>query len=57
MSGAALGAVALPGTFPQYLAAIQAMHLGGAALFAVKFAIAWPVVYHLCNGLRHLVCI
>ena len=55
LSGAAVAALALPGSFPQYLAMVQDMHLGPAMIFLAKFAIAWPFAFHLFNGCRHLV--
>ena len=43
-------------SYPAALAKLTEMGMTGAPLlFAVKFAIAWPVMYHLLNGLRHLV--
>ena len=53
--GSAIGAMALPGTFPQYLAMLQELHIGAPILFTAKFALAWPFTYHLLNGIRHLV--
>jgi succinate dehydrogenase (ubiquinone) cytochrome b560 subunit len=44
----------LPGSFPHYLALVNSMHFGGALIFATKFALAWPFMFHFANGLRHL---
>ena len=54
LTGAGLGALLLPGNFPMFLAQISDMHLGGLLIFTAKFALAWPVMYHLWNGFRHL---
>ena len=43
-------------TYPAVLAKVAEMGLTAAPLvFAAKFAIVWPVMFHLFNGLRHLV--
>ena len=43
-------------SYPAALAKVTEMGLSGAPLlFAAKFAIVWPVMFHLFNGLRHLV--
>ena len=57
LSGAAVGSMALTTNFPAALAALQATQLGAPTLFALKFAIAWPVAFHTLNGIRHLVLI
>merc|ERR1719430_2402849 len=54
LAGMGLVAVALPGSFPSYLAMLQEMHFGGAIIFTTKFILAWPVFFHLFNGFRHL---
>merc|ERR1712059_201927 len=54
LSAVGLGAVALPGSFPTYLAMMQDMHYGLVVIFATKFILAWPVFFHLFNGFRHL---
>merc|ERR1719383_1289907 len=54
LSGVAIGAMTLPGTYPMWLSYLQDMHLGAPIIFAAKFALAWPVTYHLFNGCRHL---
>ena len=53
--GAALGSLLIPGTFPEALAVLQDMHFGPALISTAKFALAWPVTYHILNGMRHLV--
>ena len=55
LTGFAVGAIASNSTFPIFLAYLQSWKFGGALIFLGKFAIAWPVTYHLFNGLRHLV--
>lgn len=52
--GFGIGTVVLPGSFPHYLEMIQALHFGGAIILSVKFILAWPFMFHLCNGVRHL---
>jgi len=54
LSAVALGAVALPGSFPHYLAMVQDLHFGMALLTLTKFALAYPVMFHFWNGFRHL---
>ena len=45
-------------SYPAALAAVGEMGLLAAPLvFAAKFAIVWPVMFHLFNGFRHLVSI
>ncbi|MCL4130134.1 UNVERIFIED_CONTAM: hypothetical protein GTU68_040480 [Idotea baltica] len=46
--------LALPGSFPHYLGVLEAMHYGSAFIFLAKFAIAFPFVFHVANGFRHL---
>ena len=55
LTGFGVGAIASGSTFPVFLAYLQSWKFGGALIFLGKFAIAWPVTYHLFNGLRHLV--
>ena len=54
LSGVALGAVALPGSYPHYLAMVQALGIGPVLIFSTKFVLAFPIVYHFWNGFRHL---
>jgi len=39
----------------QFADMMNASTLGSAALFAAKFALAFPICYHASNGVRHLV--
>ena len=55
MYGYALLAVASAQNHAALLAQVQSFGFGPAVITAAKFAIAWPFVYHLFNGLRHLV--
>lgn len=55
LSAFALGSLALSAPFPAYLEALQSAQMGGAMIFAAKFALAWPFTFHLFNGCRHLV--
>ena len=42
------------GTFPVWLNTVQELHFAAPLLIAAKFALAWPVTFHLFNGCRHL---
>jgi len=55
LSGFAIGMLSLPGSYPFYLDLVQNMHLGGVIIFSAKFLLAFPFMFHLCNGVRHLV--
>ncbi|XP_042237871.1 succinate dehydrogenase cytochrome b560 subunit, mitochondrial-like [Homarus americanus] len=55
MSGFSIGMLALPGSYPHYLSLVQSMEFGGVLICGVKFLLAMPFMYHLCNGVRHLV--
>ncbi|XP_066989330.1 succinate dehydrogenase cytochrome b560 subunit, mitochondrial [Macrobrachium rosenbergii] len=55
MSGFSIGMLALPNSYPFYLDLIQSMQFGGFIIFGAKFALALPFIYHLNNGIRHLV--
>jgi len=53
--GFAIATMMLPnGSIPQYLNALQHAHLSPGLIFAAKFAIAFPLMFHLCSGIRHL---
>jgi len=49
-----LGMLVLPGSFPYYLGFVQSLAVGPALIASAKFLLAWPFVYHLANGIRHL---
>jgi len=55
MSGFSIGIVALPNSYPYYLNLVETMHYGGSLIFLAKFALAFPFMFHTCNGVRHLV--
>ena len=56
MTGFAIFPFATSLSYPAALAAVGEMGLLAAPLvFAAKFAIVWPVMFHLFNGFRHLV--
>merc|ERR1719342_628982 len=52
--GDALLAVAASQNHAALLEQVQALNLGPALITTAKFVIAWPFVYHLFNGVRHL---
>merc|ERR1719383_535900 len=54
LSGVGLGALLIPGNFPMLLNDIAAMQFGSALIFTSKFVLAFPVMFHLWNGFRHL---
>ena len=54
LSGFALGAVALPGSYPHYLSMVQQLGIGPVLIFSTKFVLAFPIIYHFWNGFRHL---
>jgi len=49
-----VGVVVAPGDFPSYLEAVKNLQLATPILFTAKALMAFPLVYHYCNGLRHL---
>ncbi|XP_071523245.1 succinate dehydrogenase cytochrome b560 subunit, mitochondrial-like [Panulirus ornatus] len=55
LSAFSIGMLALPGSYPYYLGLVQTMEFGGLIIFGAKFCLALPFMYHLCNGIRHLV--
>merc|ERR1712203_364987 len=54
LSAVALGAVALPGSYPHYLSMVQALGIGPVLIFSAKFVLAFPILFHFWNGFRHL---
>ena len=54
LSAFALGAVALPGSYPHYLSMVQALGIGPVLIFSAKFVLAFPILFHFWNGFRHL---
>jgi len=53
-SAFAIAMLALPGSFPHYLNALNSCQFGGGMIFLTKFALAFPFMFHLSNGIRHL---
>jgi succinate dehydrogenase cytochrome b556 subunit len=51
-----VGAIVSSSSFPVMLDTLQSMQFGTPLIFLAKFAIAWPMTFHLFNGCRHLVC-
>merc|ERR1712087_421808 len=55
LTGFAIFGMASNYSYPWVLAQVAQMSfMGPALIFLGKFAIAWPVMYHLFNGCRHL---
>merc|ERR1739846_204873 len=54
LTGFALFGIASNYSFPWLLSQVTQLGIGGGLIFLGKFAIAWPVMYHLFNGCRHL---
>ena len=56
LTGFAIFGMASNYSYPWVLSQVaQFSFMGPALIFLGKFAIAWPVMYHLFNGVRHLV--
>ncbi|XP_061110920.1 succinate dehydrogenase cytochrome b560 subunit, mitochondrial isoform X2 [Conger conger] len=51
----ALAALVLPGDYTSHLELVNSLSLGPALITSAKFILAFPVMYHTCNGIRHLV--
>jgi len=49
-----VGIVAAPGDFTSYVEAIKNLQLSPVILFSAKALMAFPLVYHYTNGIRHL---
>merc|ERR1712241_458861 len=54
LCGFAIFGIASNYSFPWLLSQVSQFGIGGGLIFVGKFAIAWPVMYHLFNGVRHL---
>ncbi|GAB1285688.1 Succinate dehydrogenase cytochrome b560 subunit, mitochondrial [Apodemus speciosus] len=50
-----LSALLLPGNFESYLMFVKSLCLGPTLIYAAKFVLAYPLMYHSMNGVRHLV--
>jgi len=55
ISGFSIGMMALPSHYPYYLNMVAQMQMGPAIIFAAKFAIVFPFMFHTFNGIRHLI--
>ncbi len=53
--GLSIGVFCAPGDFASYIDVVKAWQLSPALLFPAKTIIAFPLVYHYVNGIRHLV--
>uniref|UniRef100_A0A8C8T335 Succinate dehydrogenase cytochrome b560 subunit, mitochondrial n=1 Tax=Peromyscus maniculatus bairdii TaxID=230844 RepID=A0A8C8T335_PERMB len=49
-----LSALLLPGNFESYLMFVKSLCLGPAVIHTAKFVLAFPLMYHAWNGIRHL---
>lgn len=54
MSGFGIGMMALPASYPYYLQQVADMQLGFTLIYAAKFLIVFPFMFHTFNGVRHL---
>jgi len=52
--GLSVGLFVAPGDFPSYVEAVKNLHIATPLLFTAKSLMAFPLVYHYVNGLRHL---
>ncbi|OQR79454.1 succinate dehydrogenase cytochrome b560 subunit [Tropilaelaps mercedesae] len=50
----AFSAIAVKGQFPEYIAALQAMHISPMLIIPAKLAASGTLFYHYFNGIRHL---
>ncbi|XP_054977578.1 succinate dehydrogenase cytochrome b560 subunit, mitochondrial [Sorex araneus] len=49
-----LSALLVPGNFESHLELLRSLSLGPALIHSAKFALAFPLMYHTWNGVRHL---
>ncbi|XP_011193438.2 succinate dehydrogenase cytochrome b560 subunit, mitochondrial [Zeugodacus cucurbitae] len=49
-----LGALMSSHDISHYVTIIEGLHLGPATLVALKFVLAFPLAFHSCCGVRHL---
>ncbi|VVC28122.1 Hypothetical protein CINCED_3A023970 [Cinara cedri] len=52
---AGLGALFLFTDLPTFVEYVNSLQLPSAAIMTTKGLVAFPFIYHLCNGIRHLV--
>jgi len=55
LSGFAIGMMNTDHMYPHYLNELAHMQFGFAVIYAAKFAIAFPFMFHSLNGVRHLI--
>jgi len=53
--GISIGLFVAPGDFPSYMEFVKSLQLSPIILFPFKTVMAFPLVYHYMNGIRHLV--
>ncbi|KAK3800133.1 hypothetical protein RRG08_015095 [Elysia crispata] len=54
LTGGSIILLCLPGDFRQNLEYVRQLSLGPIIIIAFKYILAFPVVYHFLNGIRHL---
>jgi len=54
LCGISVGTFVAPGDFQSYIELIKSMEISPAIMFPAKTAVAFPLVYHYINGIRHL---
>ncbi|KAK2146308.1 hypothetical protein LSH36_616g00009 [Paralvinella palmiformis] len=52
--GISIGLFVAPGDFPSYMEFVKSLQLSPIILFPFKTVMAFPLVYHYMNGIRHL---
>ena len=52
--GISIGLFLAPGDFPMYIEAIKGLELSPLIMFPAKSIVAFPLIYHYINGIRHL---
>ncbi|GLV39689.1 Succinate dehydrogenase subunit C [Carabus blaptoides fortunei] len=50
----AAGAVFLPNDFEYWMNWLENQHFHSAVIVSTRFVLAFPFIYHACNGVRHL---
>ena len=53
--GLVIGLYVMPGDFTHYVDLIKGLELPKWFLFPAKMVVAFPLMYHYINGIRHLV--
>ncbi|KAJ8336429.1 hypothetical protein SKAU_G00376490 [Synaphobranchus kaupii] len=51
----AVAALVLPGDYTSHLELVHSLSLGPSLITSAKFILAFPVLYHTFNGIRHLI--